>query len=83
MTQEDKQRLLDELLKGVPAGTVAHRELQSLCLSELDKIEPIFDDILERNLRECISIIARAMTEQQRQAIARRLNERAAQVPTN
>lgn len=77
MNEDDKQLLLSAMLKGIPKGTAVYRELEELSLKELDDIEPIFHQILERVLKECIAIIAESMTEAQRLSVLARLKERA------
>lgn len=42
--------MLNRLLLGVPDGTVAHRELEKMLLSDLNSIEPIFDEIQRREV---------------------------------
>jgi len=83
MTQQDKQRMLDRLLVGVPTGSFAHQELEKMLLKDLDAIEPIFDAILERELKTCVAIFVSVISPDQRQDISRRLHERAAQSLTH
>jgi hypothetical protein len=50
MNLDDKTRMLDVLLAGVPRHTPLGSELEGMCLAELDKLEPLFDAILRREL---------------------------------
>ena len=79
--EDDKNRMLAELLKGVPTGTAAHREMERMCLEELEAIEPIFDEILARAIyhpvSEAVQIIAEEMNPVDREPLLRRLNARA------
>jgi|HubBroStandDraft_6_1064221.scaffolds.fasta_scaffold149198_4 hypothetical protein len=77
MNLDDRQQMLSALLKGVIPGTDAYRELEEMCISELDDLEPIIDQIVERELKSCIAIIAENMTPEERIFVSRRLNERA------
>jgi hypothetical protein len=79
MNQDDKQLLLNEMLKGVPKDTAVYRELEQMSLRDLDELEPLIDQLVDRSVRECIAIIAESMTEAQRVVVMRRLKERAAE----
>lgn len=50
MTEADKTRMLEALLVGVPKDTAAYRELEELCAKDVQMLEPIFDEILRREL---------------------------------
>jgi hypothetical protein len=80
INEDDKSRMLAELLKGVPEGTAAHREMEAMCLADLEAIEPIFDEILARAIyhavREAVQIIAEEMNPSDREPLLRRLNAR-------
>lgn len=77
MNQDHKQRLLTAMLKGVPAGTALYRELEEMSIRDLDEIEPVLDQIIECQLKECLAIIAESMTEAQQLSVLARLKERA------
>lgn len=77
MNLDDRQLLLSKMLEGVPPGTDAYRELEEMCVRDLEEIEPILDKIIERELKCCIALIAESMTQEQRLLVSRRLNERA------
>lgn len=83
MTQADKQRMLAEMLKGVPADTAAHRLLEEMCIKELDTIEPILNEILERDLTVCIQIMVETLTPEQRAEVAAKLRARAIRLDLN
>lgn len=78
MNEDHKQRLLDRMMRGIPKGSPVYRELEKMCIEDLESIEPVIDQIVERELKDCIAIIAESMTEEQRLSVSRRLNERAA-----
>jgi hypothetical protein len=75
MNQDDKQRLLDRQMQGIAKGTAAYRQVEEMCIGELDDLEPIFDQIVERELKDCIALIAKFMTPEERLSLSRRLNE--------
>jgi hypothetical protein len=80
MNQDHKQRLIDRQMQGIPKESPVYRELEKACIEELDSIEPILDDILQTELKDCVAIIVESMTPEQRELVSRRLNERAAQI---
>jgi hypothetical protein len=77
MKAEDKQRMLNRLLLGVPTDTVARRELEKVQLEDLDAIEPIIDEVIRREVKrfgehifhnvltpqQCIEVYERLKTE--------------------
>ena len=85
MTQADKQRILDALLEGVSLeqlGERPYRELEAFCLHDLDTLEPIFDDILHRELLAFTKfIVGEVLTEEGLKAVHRRFHEVRTEVP--
>jgi hypothetical protein len=75
MNFDDRQRLLAEMMKGVPAGTAAHKELEEMCIRDLEALEPLIDQIIERELKDCVAIVAKFMTETERLSILRRVKQ--------
>jgi hypothetical protein len=51
MNQDDKNEMLYRLLRGVPEGTFARRELEKMHLEDLDAIEPMIDDLVRREVK--------------------------------
>jgi hypothetical protein len=78
VTQADKQRMLDALLEGVSLeqlGERPYRELEALCLHDLDTLEPIFDDILHRELLAFAKfVVGEVLTEEGLEAVHRKFH---------
>lgn len=81
MTQEDKKRMLDAMMQGVPPdqpGSQCHvyRELEEECTKEILALEPVIDAILERDLLAFAKFVVReAITEEGLRGIHKRFLE--------
>lgn len=85
ITPGDRERLLRALV-GVPAGKLPpriHKELEEQCANDLAAIEPIFEEILTREmLRFAKFVIGDVLTEEGLRGIHKRfLETKQEQVP--
>ena len=57
MTQQDRERLFDALMYGYPNdGSAAYRELASMATREIDRLEPIIEQIVEARVAQKIAL---------------------------
>lgn len=57
MTQGDRERMLNALLRGVPAEPARiYQELEQMCTGDLDVLEPIIDEIVVRERRQAYGL---------------------------